>query len=339
MGEVDILSRCPIWAAGGNWLLTSASSKVDLVRRFRGALNEYELKLIATDISPYSPALYAADDAFLTRPDSAEDFIGHLVNQCHRFNVRVILPTRDAEIPVLLSFRKQLYEHKIWVISPPTSSVLSCQDKLKFHDWCRIHHLPVLPALVPALEEHLPVFARPRFDAGGRDARIIESHSALEHFYATVNHPEWLIQRYCALPEYTIDALFDFDGRPAQWVARERIRVEAGESKVSRTIQHPMLDKLVLDLAAHMGLVGPVTIQAFCGDDAGPWLIEVNARMGGASALGIEAGLDSPRRLVALIQGDYEAFARPRSIEYGLTMLRHSADLFFRDSDLLDTEG
>ena len=113
-----------------------------------------------------------------------------------------------------------------------------------------------------------------------------------------------------------------------QWVVRERLRIRAGESVVSRTVAIPAFDTVIQTLAASLPFCGPVTIQAFYSKSQGVRLIEVNPRFGGASALGIEAGLDTPARLVALAQGDNERFLYNRSLRMGLTMLRYAADVF-----------
>ncbi len=332
----SVIEGIPAWAAGGHWLMTSASAKVDLARRLRMALNDVGLKLVATDVSARAPALYAADEAFLGRPDGAPDYIDHLIEACQRRSVRVIVPTRDAELPLLLSGAQRLAEAKIWVMASPLDSVLCCQDKIAFHQWCLQEGVPVLPAVAPEAEPDFPVFVRPRFGAGGKGSRRVDSLSEMPPHSSD---SEWLVQPFQALPEYTIDALFDFRGTPVQWVVRERLEIVAGESKVSRTVAEPALDRLVLDVGDRIDLYGPVTLQAFFSPGDGPWLIEINPRFGGACALGIEAGLATPERLVALVQGDRDGFERSRPIRVGLTMLRYSADYFIDSGDVLSFDG
>lgn len=333
MDPEAIVAGVPVWAAGGHWLMTSASAKVDLANRLRNALNRVGLKLVATDVSAYAPALYAADEAFLGLPSDSPGFLEHLIEQCHRRSVRVIVPTRDAELPLLAGWSGRLSEAGIWVMVSPLSSVLCCQDKLSFHAWCREHGLPVLPSLNVMREREFPVFVRPRYGAGGQGSGRVDSWDALKRLTADAPK-DWLIQPFRDLPEYTIDALFDFEGKPVQWVARERLQVVAGESKVSRTVAEPALDGLVMAMGKQLPLYGPVTLQAFFSPEDGPWLIEINPRFGGACALGIEAGLATPERLVALVQGDPESFERERQIRTGLTMLRYSTDRFL-DSEAL----
>jgi carbamoylphosphate synthase large subunit len=79
---------------------------------------------------------------------------------------------------------------------------------------------------------------------------------------------------------------------------------------------------------------GPITLQAFCSEHEGPWLIEINPRFGGARALSEEAGLATSERLVSLVMGDSQDFYQTRLINKGLMHLRFSDDLFISPANL-----
>ena len=81
-----------------------------------------------------------------------------------------------------------------------------------------------------------------------------------------------------------------------------------------------------LDLAGALQLVGHSVLQAFLHPERGVLWIEANPRFGGASILSIEAGLQSPARLLALLSGDETARA-PRPLRNGLTLMRYGAEL------------
>jgi carbamoyl-phosphate synthase large subunit len=188
----------------------------------------------------------------------------------------------------------------------------------------------VLPRLEPKGDGDYPCFVRLRHGSGGRSTARIDASDQLQARFCDAAREDLLIQSYCDDPEYTIDALFGPDGALVQWVVRERIRVRAGESVISRIVAIPAIDELVVTLAHSMQLFGPITLQAFYSETGGVHAIEVNPRIGGGAALGIEAGLATPERLVALTQGDVDAFQRLRPLQIGLTMLRYSKDLFIQ---------
>ena len=327
----------PSFAIGGNWLVTSASAKVDLVRRMREALHSCGLRLFVTDHSPLSAAFHFSDGHFLLPSVDDNGFLDLLIESCRARNIRVILPTRDADLRFFASHRERLAKANLWPLVSDPQTIATCLDKIQFHEHCCRNHIPVLPRILEPSTSDYPCFARSRTGSAGHGARRISHANEMQFFHGPPPWPDLLIQPCCTDPEYTIDALFDLDGQPVQWVTRERIRVKAGESSVGRTVSIPALDALLPLLAHSLPLVGPITIQAFFSEQNGPHLIEVNPRFGGGAALGIEAGLDTPRRLVALAQGDTASFLRPRPLHVGMTMLRYSQDVFIHENTATTT--
>ena len=322
------ISSPPSFAAGGNWLLTSASAKVDLARRMRAALNAVGLKLYASDSSPFSAALHFSDEPLVLPSNESNGFLALLLETCAEKNVRVILPSRDADLRFFAAHRDLLLSAGIWPLVSSSETIDACLDKIRFHERCLANGLPVLPRIEFPTAADCPCFVRPRFGSAGVGAGRVPSAEAMRALHGPPPWADLLVQPLCADREYTIDALFGLDGKPVQWISRERIRVKAGESSVGRTVSIPALDALVPALATAFPLLGPATIQAFHSEERGAHLVEINPRFGGAAALGIEAGLDTPRRLVALAQGDINSFLRPRPLRLGLTMLRYTQDLF-----------
>lgn len=312
----------------GNWLVTSAGAKVDLVRRMKAALNPVGLKLYAADCSALSAAFHFADGHVQLPLLSDDTFIPDLITFCREHSIGMVLPTRDADLLFFAQYRNVLEAEGIRPLVSALETIAVCGDKIRFHEHCCRHGLPVLPRIAAPADRDYPCFVRRRIGAAGVGAGRVQSADAMRAAYGGGAWPDVLIQPLCEAPEYSIDALFGLDGSAVQWVARERVRVRAGESVVSRTVKIPALDAVVMALAGSIQLFGPVTIQCFYSEATGVQLIEVNPRFGGASALGIEAGLATPERLVALAQGNYDLFLKERPLRYGLTMLRYSADVF-----------
>jgi len=320
----------PAFIRGGHWLITSASAKVDLAQRMGDALHAHNLRLFATDSSPLAAALHLCDDSFTSLPSDHPDAVTRLIEDCHSRGIRVILPTRDGELLFFAHHRDEFIAAGIWPLVSHADSIACCLDKLDSQSHFEKHGIPALPRIEPTTPSDYPCFVRARHGSASRSAVRIDNPDQLQARFGNGPWPNLLIQPLCEDPEYTIDALFDLDGSPVQWIARERIQVRAGESVISRTVSIPALDKLVTNVAGTLQLLGPITLQAFHSDTGGANLIEINPRIGGAAALGIEAGLATPERLVALTQGELENFWQPRPLQIGLTMLRYSQDLFLQ---------
>lgn len=323
----------PSFVSEGNWLLTSAAAKVDLTLRMRTAVNHAGLSLYAADCSPWAVAFEFADGSVLLPPIEDPGFLKIFIAECQQRNIRIVLPTRDADALFFSQHASKLQSAGIWPLVSSHKTVATCCDKIRFDDHCRGAHLPVLPRITTLDQCEYPCFVRRRRGAGGRGARPVLCAEEMAAILQNAALCDLLIQPLCNHAEYSIDALAAPDGRLVQWVVRERIQLKAGESVISRTTSIPALNALVQQLAASIPFFGPITVQAFYSEEKGPFLIEANPRFGGASALGIEAGLQTPERLVALTRGNINRFEQCADIQSGLMMLRYSKDIFRATGD------
>jgi carbamoyl-phosphate synthase large subunit len=114
--------------------------------------------------------------------------------------------------------------------------------------------------------------------------------------------PDPVIQEYLDGPEFTIDVLCDFAGRPLSIVPRERVVIRAGVIDRGRTVNDPSLIELAKAACAAIPFAGPVNIQ--CRMHRGqPFIFEINPRFSGGIPLTIQAGADFPRLLIKLAAG------------------------------------
>jgi len=313
-----------------NVLITSASRKVGLVRAFQEALAaEGGGAVVAVDTSPLSAALYAADRHFLVPGSARPEFQDLLLEICGRERVRLVVPTRDEELPIFASNRGRFADAGVVVAVPGAEVIRTCQDKVLFLDACARAGL-LTPARIDPDSPRFPLFVKPRFGKGSRLAFRADHPGDLA--LALARTPEPIVQEFVDAPEYTVDLFADLEGKVLSVVPRERMVVLAGESFVGRTVKSPPVIEAASRLAHALGLVGHNTIQCFF-DGARVLFIEVNPRYGGAAHLSFAAGAPSPRFLVRLLEGR----AVERAVDDfrdGLVMLRYTEDLFLDRNQL-----
>lgn len=305
-----------------NILIASAAAKIPLVRAFQAALGRCGL-VIAADSDPACAAGGAADAFICVKRTDDPGALEQMLDLCDSLKLGLIVPTRDGELPFFAEHRAKFEAAGTRVLVPSPESVHACQDKALFTRTLERYGYPAIPILDPAAPDlPFPLFARPRTGAGGKGARRIEGRPDL----ASLTEDD-LLHPFIEAPEITIDLLMDLEGgRPVQAVARERVLVVGGESKVTRVIEAEDAVKLAMRLGGALGLVGHNTVQAFLHPDQGPLLIEINPRFGGASVLSIAAGLASPERILQMLAGDPAAF-EARAIRVGETLYRTDHDL------------
>jgi carbamoyl-phosphate synthase large subunit len=314
-----------------NIAILSASRKVWLVQAFQRALAATGGGCVwALDCDRHAVALQAADASAIAPRSDSPEFLDWLVMWCRRERIALVVPTRDAELPVLAEAAERLLRAGVRVAVSPPEAVAQCQDKRRFGVVCRALEFATPAEFADPTAATFPAFVKPRRGQAGKGARRIGSAEELrERGYDSESE---VLQEFVDAPEFTIDVFVDWDGRLISAVPRERLRVAEGESVVGRTVRDELLADSAGRLVLALGLRAHATVQAFRRAER-VLFIEVNPRFGGGAALGFAAGCPTPEWLVRQVRGER---IEPRLGQYeaGLWMFRHTADLFRRDEEL-----
>lgn len=318
-----------------NVLVTAASRRVPLVHAFQRALIETRLggRVVVTDVNALSPAVYAADRAFRVPLAREPGYVDAVLDIAIAEGVSLVVPTIDDELPMFGRARARFSAHGVRVaVSAPETTVL-CDDK---HATClALSAFGIdaaqswLPSELPAAPVY-PLFVKPRHGRGGVGAHVVRNARELAFFLDYVADP--VVQGYLDGPEFTIDVLCDFSGRPLSIVPRRRDHIRAGVIDRGCTVNDPALIQLAEACATAIPFAGAINIQ--CRVVAGrPMVFEINPRFSGGIPLTIEAGADFPRMLVELAAGR----AVPPSIGQfrdRLWMTSYETSIFLEDSQV-----
>ncbi|MDA7523748.1 ATP-grasp domain-containing protein [Akkermansiaceae bacterium] len=317
-----------------NLLITSAARKVLLVEAFQDACAKtVGGEVWAGDLDWCAASLHAADRGVILPRADAADFAPRLKAFCTQNDIKLIVPTRDGELPVLAALRDEFKEAGIVIAVGSSETIEAVQDKRIFVKRCEESDLGV-PKTYTDLSEFPdgPVFVKPRWGSAGEGARLVSDPEQAKRLFEEEGG-KMVFQELVEAPEFTIDVFCDWDHKPISIVPRERIRVVSGESVVGRTIDHPGLVEEAAKLAQVFSLVGHNTLQAFVRGADEILFIEVNPRYGGGANLGFRAGAPTPLFLMQLLNGE-AVLPRIGGYEKGLVMLRHSTDCFISAEDL-----
>lgn len=288
-----------------NVLMTAGSRRVPLVQAFRHALNALGLpgRVIVTDINPLSPAVHVADRAYRVPLSTDPDYVPELLSICEAERVRLVVPTIDDELPLLAEARHRFREVGSLVACSPASTATTCNDKFETCRQLAEAGVPAaasyLPGTLPATPP-LPLFIKPRIGRGAVGAFPVRSVEELSFFLGYVSDP--VVQEYLDGPEFTIDVLCDFNGKPLSIVPRERVVIRAGVIDRGRTVNDSRLIDLARAACTALPFAGPLNIQCRMrrGD---PVIFEINPRFSGGIPLTIQSGADFPQMLLKLAMG------------------------------------
>jgi carbamoyl-phosphate synthase large subunit len=287
-----------------NVLITAASRRVPLVRAFQKALGSTTGgTVVVTDVNPLSPAVYVADRAFRVVMADDPRYLEDILQIARAEGVGLIVPTIDDELSTFAKGADRFAAHGIRVAVSPEETTALCHDKYQTCQTLAARGVAAARSYLPGqLSDHpaFPLFVKPRSGRGGVGAYVIRNERDLAFFLDYVDDP--VVQEYLDGPEFTIDMLCDFSGRPLSIVPRERVVIRAGVIDRGRTVKNTALIDLGLACARALTFYGAVNIQ--CRVVAGrPVVFEINPRFSGGIPLTIEAGADFPRMLLQLAAG------------------------------------
>lgn len=276
-------------------MLSSSGAKVPLLQALRSAARRLDAKaqLVAADLASPVVSQYFAD-TFWQMPPCQEHYLPEIIAGLQQFQISHILPSRDGELMFWSGLKAHLASLGIKVLVASQNSIQRCLDKQLFADFLGQLALPAIPvyASLPgtAAESTLWV-VKERFGAGSQSLGLaLEPEAALRHA-ARLTAP--IFQPYISGREVSIDAWLNNQGRLKAHIYRYRIKIEHGESQITQTVALPQYDQQISDVLQALQLTGPVVLQAIIDEQQQLHLIECNSRFGGASTLGIAAGVDS----------------------------------------------
>jgi len=288
-----------------NVLITAGSRRVPLLRAFQTALRDLGVtgRVIVTDTNPLSPAAHLADRWHEVPLASEPGYLEAVLAICRSEQIGLVVPTIDDELVLFGEARPRFSACGVQIaVSPPHTSCV-CNDKYRTSVLLRAAGVAAAETFLPAQVSGaavLPLFIKPRFGRGGVGAFPVSTRRELDFFLEYVGDP--IVQEYLEGPEFTIDMLCGFDGRPLSIVPRERVVIRAGVIDRGRTVRDQALIDLAQSVAHALPFQGPVNIQ--CRVVAGrPIVFEINPRFSGGIPLTIAAGADFPRMLLQLVRG------------------------------------
>jgi len=319
-----------------NVLFTSVGRRVELLRAFRRAYQALGLdgNTVAIDVDPLAPALRVADRHYLVPPLSSPEYLLALTHILQSEQISVVFPLIDPDIPVLAEHREELESTGARLAVVPPKAARIAADKWLTSDFFRRLGLPAarswLPGQMAPGDAQFPLFIKPRFGSASQHTFRVNNPRELAFFSDYVPQP--IIQEFLEGPEITNDVICDPTGRVLGIVSRERLRVRAGEVLMGKTVFDPDIADACVRIARHLPALGPITVQCILRDKI-PVFTEINARLGGGVPLGIAAGADAPRWLLAAVAGIPIEIPPLGSYRHGLYLSRFDDSFFLTEAD------
>jgi carbamoyl-phosphate synthase large subunit len=273
-------------------LLSSAGAKIPLLQALKNAALKLQpdAKIIAGDSSKPVVSQYFADQ-FWHMPLCNKSNLDAIKVGLAEYQITHIIPSRDGELMFWSEQKKALKLLGIEVLVSAEEVIQLCLDKFSFaqiktHPKCK-----VIPALLHPDESADLWVVKERYGAGSQNLGLKLTTQEALHHAKTMQCP--LYQPFIQGTEISVDAWLDKNSKLKGHICRYRTKVQHGESQISQTVYLPQYDEWIKTLLEQLQLTGPVVLQAIIDQHQQLHIIECNSRFGGASTLGIKAGVDS----------------------------------------------
>jgi len=319
-----------------NVLITAASRRVPLVRAFRDAVGKFgKGRVITTDISPLSPALYFGHKHHIVPLTTDRRYIPIIESICDVEAVSLVIPTIDDELPIFGKAKSRFESVGVRVAISNERTGLICNDKYQTYLFCKENDIAipetVLASDLQPRRGSFHAIVKPRFGRGSVNVYHVQTEEQLRVFANYV--PDSIVQDFVEGTEFTVDVLSNFSGKVISAVPRERLVIRAGVTDKGITRKIPAVMDFAVEIAERMQIVGASNIQCKY-DGQQVTLIEVNPRFSGGIPLTLAAGADFPSWLLQMTTG-LDVRTQMGKFQDGLTMMSFEESIFARESDLL----
>lgn len=299
--------------------------------------------IIATDNSPYAPALFFADKQYIVPRINDPDYIDVIMDICQKEKINAVTTFIDPEIMILAENRERFKKLGVEVLAPYTETAKLCFDKyemFKFLRACGIRTpmtwgtFDEVKKALDSGEVMFPVFVKPRTGSGSLGARRV---SDLETLHASFENDPSLI----AQEMMTGKGCFDLDAdvyvdtishKPVAIFSKRKISTTIGGANKTISFKDQKLFDFVQEALRYFQFNGPIDVDFFY-KNGEYYLSEVNPRFGGAYLHAYGAGVD----FIKLIDNNLKGIKNESQIgnyDEGIVMMMYDSVVIKKSSEL-----
>lgn len=323
-----------------NYLMLSVGRRGELLKDFRKSM-EPGSKIIATDLSPYAPALYFADKQYLVPRIDDPSYIDTVLDICKKEEIDAVTTFIDPEIELLAINRDKFSDLGVEVLAPYEETAKLCFDKYQMFTHLTKHGIPTVMTwgTLEAFDEarkagevDFPVFVKPRTGSGSVGARRVYSYEILAE--SMKEDPNLIIQELMDCEDLDADVYIDTITHEAvSAFSKRKIETRIGGASKTISFKDEKLFSFISEIVKTLKFNGPVDMDFFCRDGQ-YYLSEVNPRFGGAYLHAYGAGVD----FIKLIENNLRGKSNePRFGDYeeGVVMMMYDSVVIRKPGELV----
>lgn len=322
-----------------NYLMCSVGRRGELLKDFRKSM-EKNSKLIATDNSPYAPAIYLANKQYLVPLINSPEYIDTLIDICKKEEINAVTTFIDPEIMLLAKNREKFEKIGVEVLAPYEETAKLCFDKYEMFKYLKSKGVPTVMTW-PTFEEfkvdfddgkvEFPVFVKPRTGSGSVGAKKLLDIESLK--LAFEQDESLIVQEFMDCQDLDADVYIDIKShKPVAIFSKKKISTTIGGANKTISFKDEKLFDFIKNALKHFKFNGPIDMDFFC-KDGNYYLSEVNPRFGGAYLHAYGAGVD----FIKFIENNLKGNINEENIgdyEEGVVMMMYDSVVIKKSDDL-----
>jgi carbamoyl-phosphate synthase large subunit len=299
-----------------NLLILSCGTRNKVVQYFKKAFEGYG-DIIATDCSPYAPALYDADRHYIVPRITEPGYIDIIFDICKKENIKGVLSLIDPELSLIAQYEKEFNALGVTVIESSYELCERTLNKWEMYLWMKEHNYKCAKSYIDINEFKkavnggeitFPVFVKP---AKGSASLSIAKAYDMETVELLYSHGDYMmIQELMDGQEIGVDCYIDLiSGEVVSIFTKKKLVMRAGETDKAISFADDELFRQVEKFVTENGFRGQIDIDIF--EINGEYYFsEVNPRFGGGYPHAYACGADH----MTLIRNNLMGKANPKNI-------------------------
>lgn len=322
-----------------NYLLLSVGRRVELMKEFRASVDNGS-KIVATDNSPYAPALYVADKQYIVPRIDTPEYIDVILDICKEENIRAVTTLIDPEIPLLADNRGRFTQYGIEVLAPDSETARLCYNKYEMFKFLRGNGIRTVMTwktfedtkkAIDCGEVEFPVFVKPRMGSGSVGARKVLDmdtlHVAFEHDSSLIVQ-ELMAGKGCF--DLNADVYVDtISHKPVAIFSKRKISTTIGGANKTISFRDDMLFSFIQEVLSKFEFNGPIDVDLFY-KNGQYYLSEINPRFGGSYLHAYGAGVNFIKLIENNLRGR-ENEVQIGNYEDGIVMMMYDSVVIRRE--------
>lgn len=289
-----------------NILFCSVGRRGRFIQDFKKSAPQ-AMKIIATENSNTSPAIYFSDKFYIVPLINDVNYINILLDICDKENIGAIATFIDPEIELLAKNREKFEEKGVIVLAPLVQTAQYCFDKYLMYKKLKELNIPTVETFdnideFNDSEIDYPVFVKPRNGSGSVGATKVNTEKELIELYNEDN--TLIIQEYMDGTDLDADVYIDTVSKKCvSAFTKKKLETKIGGANKTISFKDDKLFKFIEEIVERFDFCGAIDMDFFY-KNGEYYLSEINPRFGGAYIHAYGCGVDFPKMVIKNINGE-----------------------------------